>query len=142
MVETLELGKKMQVLVFCFLIQCLVTQETEAQMKKGPGAGSGWKAEALPLQVREQCLASSRVPLLPNPSFPPEAVAIHEDQRHFNIAIQAPPPCAEPLCLFPLDVSPVLHSALFNCCVLRSLQTHLLYLFFSKAQPRGRLLHV
>lgn len=29
-VEMLELGKKMQVLVFCFLILCLVTQETEA----------------------------------------------------------------------------------------------------------------
>lgn len=38
--------------------------------------------------------------------FPPEAVTIHEDQRLFNIAIQAPPPLAEPLCLFPLNVSP------------------------------------
>lgn len=48
-------------------------------MKKGPGAGSGWKAEALPLQVREQCFASNLVPLRLNPSFPPEAVAIHGD---------------------------------------------------------------
>lgn len=97
-VEKLELGKKIQVLVSYSLSCDCVTQETET--KKGPGASSGDKAGPLSLQVREQYFPTNPVLLQLNTAFPPEDIISGEDQRlcmdafkaSCAVDTQAPPP--------------------------------------------------